>query len=114
MDNDWETVDHDFFSYEIDRYNISSESESDEESDVYANKIIERCDCIEDDTYIVKEVADDMINNVVEEKKDILPITPCSKGYTYRYIVIASIVVSVGICILSRYNVQTYVTTKAK
>ena len=103
MDGDWEHVDHDFFSYEMD----SSESESDEESDVYANNIIERCDCIEDDTYIVKEVVDDMINNIVEAKEDILSITPCSKGYTYtytyRYIVVASIALSIGICILVRY-----------
>lgn len=111
MEGDWEHVEDDYFAYEMDSEDCSSEDDS--EDDEYANTIIEKCS-------ILEEVVDDMINNIVDDLFDDVesPKTThekCKSNYNniYKYVFVVSIALGIGACILSRYNVVS-VAVKAK
>lgn len=107
MDEGWEHVDEDLFIYESEDGDSCSESEG-----VYANEVIEGCYFVED----VKEAPNDMISNSVNNlfvEEEVLEIKPAHRRI-YKYIVIGSISLFAVLCVLSRYNINTYVTVKAK
>jgi hypothetical protein len=92
METDWEDIDEDFFTYDMDRFNL----ESDDEDETHVNNIIESCSYLNTNT--VNMNLDDNIHSTV-----IIPPKKPFSIYTCNKIVIPSIVtitiISICLCV---------------